>query len=132
MKTKKNKRANEFDIEAHTVACDISYRGGTLNVDVSSLFEIGEDNGQAIMGAYQNYLGGGMAGSICGGSMFDPSKLSKKDQATFEVLSARIKLHFYELNNGGGDEYMQENVTGKDARNGYLKNQSLPRTYPGL
>lgn len=129
----KNKRADEFDIEAHTIDCDISYRGGTLKIDVSSLFpKVAEEGDRAIMGAYQNYLGGGMAGSIQSGAMFDSRTLSKRDQATYMALAERIKRHFYNLNNGGGDEYMQENVTGKGAPNGYLKNQNLPRSYPGL
>jgi len=49
-------KAREF-IEAHTIDADISYRGGSLKVDVSELFETGDE--PAIMGAYQNYLGGG-------------------------------------------------------------------------
>lgn len=126
MKTRKNKRADEFDIEKNTIDCDVSYRGGTLKINVSSLFDIVEDGGKAVMGAYQNYLGGGMAGAICGGAMFDPKKLSKKDQATFLVLEERIKRYFYELNAGGGDEYMVENI------NTFKRNQKMPRSYPGL
>lgn len=78
------------------------------------------------MGAYQNYLGGGIAGAIVGASMFDPAELSKKDQEIFFLLKEKIKRYFYDINNGGGDEYMQENVTGRNAKNGYKRNQDLP------
>jgi len=124
------KQAREFDIEAHIKDCDISYRGGNLKVDVSELFgEQAEKNDeQAVMGAYQNYLGGGMAGAVQAGTMFDPDVLGKRDRAAFEVLRERIKKFFYEVNNGGGDEYMQENVTGKDCPMGYLKNQQLAKS----
>lgn len=93
-------------IEENTTEFDASYRGGTLKVDVSSLFPNVEN---AVMGAYQNYLGGGIAGAIVGAAMFDPSELSKKDQKTFESLKDAIKRYFHAANNGGGDEYMQEN-----------------------
>jgi hypothetical protein len=103
-------------IENHTIDCDVSYRGGTLKVDVSELFPEVSD---AVMGAYQNYLGGGMAGQIIGAAKFDPSELNKKDQKVFYELKEVIKKYFYDLNQGGGDEYMVENV------NSYKKNQSL-------
>lgn len=115
--TKRNKRADAFDIEAHVIDCDISYRGGTLKIDVSSLFDTGDED--AIMGAYQNYLGGGMAGRIIGASMFDKELLNKKDRATFDALNERIKQYFYSLN-AGGDDYMVENV------NSYERNQNTP------
>ena len=117
----KNKIADNFNIEEHIINSDISYRGGTLKIDVSELFPNIEN---AVMGAYQNYIGGGIAGAIVGAAMFDPSELNAKEQKTFFVLKERIKKYFYELNNGGGDEYMQEEVTGAKA-GGYSKNQSL-------
>ncbi len=119
----KNKIADAFDIEANITQCDISYRGGILKVDVSELFP---NVDEPVMGAYQNYLGGGIAGAIVGAAMFDPSELTAKERKTFDALKERIKKYFYEANNGGGDEYMQENVTGKGARHGYARNQNLP------
>lgn len=104
-------------IEENITECNISYRGGVMKVDVSSLFPNVED---AVMGAHQNYLGGGIAGAIVGAAMFDPSELSQKDQKIFMSLKDAIKHYFYNVNNGGGDEYMQENV------NAYEQNQSLP------
>lgn len=110
-------------IEAHTVDCDISYRGGSLKVDVSELLNTG--NEPAIMSAYQNYLGGGIAGAIQAGRQFDISSFSKKDLAIYEKLAEACKRYFYDLNEGGGDEYMHENVTGPDA-GGYEAVQRLP------
>lgn len=104
-------------IQKNMLDCDISYRGGNLKVDVSSLFPNVE---KPVMGAYQNYLGGGIAGAIVGAAMFSPDELTKRDQKKFFALKEAIKKYFYELNNGGGDEYMQENV------NSYDKNQSFP------
>ena len=135
MKTLKNKIADNFDIESNIIECDVSYRGGTLKVNVSDAFprllnERAESNEYAdielVMGAYQNYLGGGIAGAIVGASMFEPSELNASEQKTFYALKERIKKYFYDVNNGGGDEYMQENVTGKEAKGGYSYNQKLP------
>jgi len=45
----------------------------------------------------------------------------------YEVMAEACKRYFYDLNNGGGDDYMQENVTGGgDA--GYKKLQKMPRS----
>jgi hypothetical protein len=116
----KNKKADSFDIEAHTMpGSDVSYRGGSLKVDVSSLFPNLEE--PAVMGAYQNYLGGGMAGKIVGASQFDPNALSKADRKVFDALKERIKRYFYALNHGGGDEYMVANTD-------YIFNQNLPES----
>ena len=112
------KKIKNFDIEEHIVNCDVSYRGGTLKIDVSDLFDTGEE--EAIMGASQNYLGGGMAGKITTGRMFDISGFSKADKKAYEDLSARIVKYFYNLNAGGGDDYMVENV------NSLTQNKRLP------
>lgn len=110
-------------IESNLIDCDISYRGGSLKIDVSDLFDTGEE--QAIMGAYQNYLGGGMAGSIQAGRMFDISGFSEDDLAIYEELAEACKKYFYNVNNGGGDDYMQEEVTGSEA-GGFERLQKMP------
>jgi hypothetical protein len=112
------KIVNDFDIEANTIECDISYRGGILKVDVSALFP---NVSEPVMGASQNYLGGGIAGAITGGAMFTPDELrTKREKLMFSAMIERLKRHFYALNNGGGDEYMQEEY------NSYERNQNLP------
>lgn len=116
-KNKRNKIADEFDIESNIIECNISYRGGTLKVNVSEIFP---NVSEPIMGAYQNYLGGGIAGAVVGGAMFSPDELNEKERKVFEVLNERIKKFFYNVNAGGGDDYMVENV------NSYKRNQNLP------
>lgn len=116
-------KAREF-IKAHIITSDVSYRGGSLKVDVSELFETGDE--PAIMGAYQNYLGGGMAGAIQTGRQFDISGFSAKDQKIYNTMAEACKRYFYDLNNGGGDEYMQSEVTGAEAKRGYDRLQKLP------
>lgn len=107
-------------IEENTTDCDISYRGGVLKINVSELFpELAESGEEAIMGASQNYLGGGIAGAISTGRMFDIELLTAKNKKVYAVLAEEVKKYFYELNNGGGDDYMQENV------NSYEQNQRL-------
>jgi hypothetical protein len=74
------------------------------------------------MGAYQNYLGGGIAGAVQTGRMFDLSSLTVRNQKRYEKLAEELKRYFYDLNNGGGDDYMQEEV------NSYTQNQRLPKS----
>ena len=126
----KKQKIREY-IENNTIDTDISYRGGVLKVDLSGLLSeqslenienAGED---ATAGASQNYLGGGISGSITSGKSFDLELLTKADQKIYQEFSEEICRAFYNINNGGGDEYMQENVTGSEA-GGYEKTQSLP------
>ncbi len=109
----------DFNIEDHILRCEISYRGGGVEVDVSELF--GED---AKITAYQNYLGGGIAGSIQSDANFEPKA---KQVKKFNQLAEDLKRWFYDQNNGGGDEYMQENVTGAEA-GGYEALQRMSRS----
>tara|TARA_R110000868_G_scaffold160342_1_gene389793 strand:+ start:422 stop:775 length:354 start_codon:yes stop_codon:yes gene_type:complete len=114
----KNTNYTQF-IEDNTKSCDVSYRGGTLKIDASELFPELDD---ATMGAYQNYLGGGIAGAIQIGTNFNPGDLSESDQVVFKDLSEALKRYFYNINNGGGDDYMVEEV------NSYEQNQTLPKS----
>lgn len=108
-----------FDIEEHIISCDASHRGGTLKIDVSSIFPDVED---AIMGASQNYLGGGMRGSISGGAMFNPSELANDaERADFTALLERIKRYFHAITNDEEDGMNDEWNTMS-----YEKNQHMP------
>lgn len=112
-------------VRENAFEADISYRGGNLKVDATELFpSLGR---RAVVGAYQNYLGGGIAGAIVGAAMFDPSELTPftpegevAERDIFPAVLEACKVYFHELNNGGGDEYMQENY------GGYEFNQGLP------
>lgn len=129
--TKNYNKYFEF-FENNIKDCDISYRGGVLKVDISGLLtdksneNIAEAGEEAIAGASQNYLGGGIAGSITSGRMFDTALLTKGDQKKYLDIAEALKRYFYHLNNGGGDDYMQENVTGAGAKNGYEALQKMP------
>ncbi len=104
-------------ITKHTLDCDFSRRGGTLKVDVSELFPNVED---AVMGAYQNYLGGGMLGAVVGASQFDPNELSKKDQTIFFELKEAIKQYFFHVTNEEAEGYDEWSSPE------YLQNQNMP------
>ena len=124
MKNKIKTLADAYNFVLDNVQdADISYRGGSLKVDVSDLFETGDE--PAVMGAYQNYLGGGIAGSIQCGRMFDISDFTPDQMDQYNLLAEACKRYFYDCNNGGGDDYMQENVTGSEA-GGYEATQRLP------
>lgn len=95
MKNTKAKK-EEFKIDEHILSCDASYRGGVIKIDVSSLFpSIAKED--AIMGASQNYLGGGLRGSISGGAMFEPSELSAEERPLFDSLLEQIKRYFHAI-----------------------------------
>lgn len=113
-------------ISENIINQDVSYRGGSLKFSVKEIFpEVSEP----VMGAYQNYLGGGIAGAVQGAAMFSPAELSvdrteaeyNEALETFKEILEAAKRYFYNLNNGGGDDYMQENY-GDD----YDFNQNLP------
>lgn len=113
-------------IEQNTTKCDVSYRGGVLKVDISRMLtdtsneRIQEAGEEAIAGASQNYLGGGIAGRITTGRSFDINLLTKGDQKKYEEFCTAVIEYFHFINNGGGDEYMQENHASLEF------NQNLP------
>jgi hypothetical protein len=80
----------------------VSYRGGTVIYDISSVFTYLE-NGR--MGTYQNYLGGGMLGAIQCGYDFNPDDIHEEDREQFESLRDAMKRYHHALTNHEGDEY---------------------------
>lgn len=88
----------KFNIDENIIENNCSYRGGVIKVDVSSLFP-SIDN--PVMGAYQNYLGGGMPGSIVGASMFTPEELTEKELKLFFSIKEKIKKYYFKSLNGG-------------------------------
>ena len=105
-------------IEGHIKDADYSRRGGTLKIDVAELFPYIEE--EATMGAYQNYLGGGMLGAVIGASMFDPKTLKKKDLKIFEELKEEIKKYFFFMTNEEAEDYDEWNGQS------YKQNQNMP------
>lgn len=87
-------------IENNTLRCEVGYRGGGIEIDVSELF--GDD---CKMSAYQNYLGGGMLESIQSDCNFDTEGLSAKKQEVCFNLADELKRYFHGLTNHEGDEW---------------------------
>lgn len=80
-------------IEQNTVRLEASHRGGGIEIDATDW--LGDAGRYPLkMTAYQNYLGGGMLGSVQGsieGSLRDyPEKIQKKALALNEALK-----HYY-------------------------------------
>ena len=88
-------------IEDNTKRCEASGRGGGIEIDAGGLFPYIEEAG---ITAYQNYLGGGMLGSIQSSDNFS-SKLHKRDAAKFEALREALKRYFHNLTNHEDDEW---------------------------
>jgi hypothetical protein len=104
-------------IENNIINNDYSRRGGSIKIDVSELFPYIEE---AVMGAYQNYLGGGLLGAVVGASMFNPEELKKEDQDLFHELKEQIKEYFFNITNDEATEYDEWN------NQGYMDNQNMP------
>ena len=98
----------------HVIDLDCSGRGGKVKVDVSELFPYVSD---PVMGAYQNYLGGGMLGAVIGGAMFDPSELHKRDIPKFVAVKEACKVYLHNQTNHVDDEWEEQS---------YKQNQSMP------
>ena len=82
---------------------DIGYRGGTLGFrssTVAAAFGIDENLLPRHIGAYVNYLGGGLRGSICI-STYSPKITGKKKELLDELLAA-CKRAYESLENGSG------------------------------
>lgn len=89
-------------IEAHTLRCEASGRGGGIEIDCGYMFPYRDD---AKMSAYQNYLGGGMLGAIQSNANFTPRK---NDAVKFETLATELKRYFHNLTNHEGDEWEEQ------------------------
>lgn len=87
-------------IEDNTIRVEASHRGGGIEIDLSDL--LGIDG--AKMTAYQNYLGGGMLGSIQNSYNFQDG-LNEKQAATLTKISEELNRYFHDITNHAGDEY---------------------------
>lgn len=85
-------------IEENTLRCEYSYRGGGIEIALDFLGE--QYEGQK-MTAYQNYLGGGMLGSI-------QNDCTIKDWWNYSVLketAEALARYFHELTRHKDDEW---------------------------
>lgn len=88
-------------IKANTVRCDASGRGGGIEIDLTDLLKINQENdeGDYLMTAYQNYLGGGMLGSIQNSYAFSVSALSQRRQKQVQAMTDALNRYFHDLTN---------------------------------
>jgi hypothetical protein len=83
-------------IEGHTLRCEVSHRGGGIEIDATEF--LGEKY-PLKMTAYQNYLGGGMTGSVQGSIEGHLRDYPKGIQTKALKLAEALKYHFYCLSN---------------------------------
>src|SRR3972149_12025311 len=77
------------------IICDVGYNGGNLGFqreDISKYFEIDIDDLPEKFGAYCNYLGGGLRGSICASTFSDRIK-GRKVELLIEFGKACIRVY---------------------------------------
>jgi len=98
-------------IQENTIRQDVSYRGGGIEIDVSSLFGEG-----CKMTAYQNYLGGGMLGSIQNSYNFDTDNLSGAKAKKLEIISRELCQYLHGLTNHNDDEWESDTFEQNQSR----------------
>ncbi len=103
-------------IKENTLRLDASRRGGGIEIDCS---EILKTDG-AKMTAYQNYLGGGLLGSIQSDSNFQKSDIPLSHWKTIDELTEALKRYFHEITNEEAEDYDEWNSTEFEA----LQNRS--------
>jgi len=86
-------------ITANTLRCEVSHRGGGIEIDASEYLKIEG----ARMTAYQNYLGGGMLGSVNSDKNFTTKNKQKSDRV--EKLQTALKQYFHGLTVHDEDEW---------------------------
>lgn len=79
----------------------ISHRGGGIEID---LHPFGFKQGSK-MSAYQNYLGGGMLGSIQSNHNIFRTSFTPEESKKLEEISDTLKRYFHKLTNHNDDEW---------------------------
>jgi len=103
----------QINFEPITLRLEASHRGGGIEISLDSLGYKGVK-----MTAYQNYLGGGMLGSVNN----DCTISDWADDDKLSEIAEQLRKYFHAITNHD-DEW--ENQT-------YEKNQQMPASYPGL
>lgn len=83
-------------IENNTLRLEVSHRGGGIEIDATGYLG---GKYPLKMTAYQNYLGGGMTGSVLGSVEGCLSDYPKTVQAKAMKLNDALKYYFYCLSN---------------------------------
>ena len=112
--TMKNKINLAEFIKQNTIRLEASRRGGGIEIDCSEL--LGDD---AKMTAYQNYLGGGLLGSIESDVNI---KIKENDYKMFQKLEEALKKYFHNITNEEAGEYDEWN------EQSYEQNQNMPKS----
>lgn len=102
-------------IEKNTLRCEASYRGGGIEISLAELLKAEKYEDYA-MTAYQNYLGGGMLGSIGNSYNFKLEDLPKTQREKVEKLTDALNRYYHELTNHDGDEWESTSFEGLQAR----------------
>lgn len=97
--------------ENNTLRCEVSHRGGGIEIDASEF--VGLEG--AKMTAYQNYLGGGMLGAICSSRNFNLTD-APEIMAKAEELAEALKRYFHNLTNHEDDEWEATDFEGNQNR----------------
>jgi hypothetical protein len=109
-------------IENNTKRADISYRGGGIEIDVTSLLpRTSEENGgdSVLMTAYANYLGGGLMGSVQSDMNVEPT--TAKEQKIADEMAEVLKRYFLNVSNEGNMKDEWNTMI-------YEKNQVMPNS----
>lgn len=107
------------------VYCDISYRGGGVGfygVDVARALDISEGDIPGKFGAYCNYLGGGLRGSINSSGFNDNlwnSVTRNKARLLEELARACVRVYDYIDNESVEDDVMQGVARVKGVKSAY-------------
>jgi hypothetical protein len=107
----------EFDIEKNTTKLDYSSRGGGIEI---TLEDLGYPDMK--MTAFQNYLGGGMLGSISSdcGALGEDGRMYRfhgwQDDPVLVEISEKLQRYFHGLTNPDDDEWASDTFEGVQNR----------------
>jgi hypothetical protein len=107
-------KKKQINFEDVTLRCEVSSRGGGVEIDLSAFGFKGEK-----MSAYQNYLGGGMLGKVCANNTIIAynKPCTDKQREKLEKIEEDLKRYYHSLTNPEDSEW--EGRT-------YEQNQNMP------
>ena len=107
--------AKKIEFSEITLRKQISSRGGGIEIDLTRFGFKGEK-----MSAYQNYLGGGLLGSIQANDTIRAydKPCTEKQTAKLDKIAERLKQYFHLL--------MNWDVSENDLQKSYVQNQRMP------
>jgi len=84
---------NKEYIKKNIVRCEASYRGGGIEISLDELLGLEDYK----MTAYQNYLGGGMLGSIANSYNFSIKELPETKQEKVRKITDTLNRYYHDL-----------------------------------